>query len=233
MTYIAVFMGNILDITMTKIKKYILIHFLYLKKIKLYMYLKLLSLFTRYELQLRHKYGHAPSCNITVTTGNTLEDLGVDSVTNLSKEETLPINDNNPNVISILDTKSFRFNVGNYNNLDLQLNNTTNDEYSLFLYDISEDIFSFSNMSVEESIYKEYKIAPNTTFNETLKTARAKRYEAYLVPTELRNDYLKLTKLNIKFEKENKENSKTEKELHDLYEKYIKKYEEIVKKTTR
>ena len=200
------------------------------KKDKTVYVFEVIKPFTRYELQLRHKYGHAPSCNITVTTGNTLEDLGVDSVTNLSKEETLPINDNNPNVINILDTKSFRFNVGNYNNLDLQLNNTTNDEYSLFLYDISEDIFSFSNMSVEESIYKEYKIAPNTTFNETLKTARAKRYEAYLVPTELRNDYLKLTKLNIKFEKENKENSKTEKELHDLYEKYIKKYSEIVKK---
>ena len=200
------------------------------KKDKTVYVFEVIKPFTRYELELRHKYGHTPSCNITVTTGNTLKDLGVDSITNLSKEETLPINDNNPNVDNILDTKGFRLNVGNYNNLDLQLNNTTNDEYSLFLYDISEDIFSFSNMSVEESIYKEYKIAPNTTFNETLKTARAKRYEAYLVPTELKNDYLKLTKLNIKFEKENKENSKTEKELYDLYEEYIKKYGKIVKK---
>ncbi len=205
--------------------------------------------FNRYELEFSHKNGYAPSFNIEVTTGYTLESLGVDSISNLYTEKTEflkytdgeRLNDipNRPD--STYEEKNgggkrtFDLSMGFYKNLNLKLDNKSNDEYSIFVYDESRDVYDYKS-SVNSTIYKEYTVKANSVFDENITNTLCKEYNVRIVPKALREDYLKLQDLQEQLFKECEEQdvdidelkSKTKEEYEKLGRAYYDKYEEIL-----
>lgn len=177
------------------------------------------------------------SFDITVTSAYDLQKLGVNSVTNIPKEFDYPV------ALKELDSvkkqtegeRTFRIDSGNHNNLDLIFENKDNEDYTLFLYDISTDIFDDKTMSYEQAMVKEYEIKANTDFKETLTKTKAKSYKVDIVPSSLKEDYLKIEKFKGKiFRENNKKNidldSKEQEKLDKMILEYAKDFENAISK---
>ena len=200
-----------------------------------------------YELSFNHLNGYAPSFNITVTTGYTLEALGIKNISNLSTEKTeflkytddKRLNNLNPNLIETNGggKRTFNINSGYYKNLNLKIANKSQDEYVIFMYDVSSDVYTYDN-PYNKPVYKEYTINANSVLDKNFSDTICKEYEIHIIPKTLRNDYLKLQKLNENLSKEYEKtglgiednNSKTAQEYKTLGRKYYDKYEEILKR---
>lgn len=205
-----------------------------------------------YELGFVHKNSYAPSFNIEVTTAYNLEDLGASKISNLYNEKTefLKYTDGQrlndiPNKPDSTYTETygggkriFDLDSGFYKNLNLKLDNKTNDEYLIFMYDVSTDIYSDTYLPISP-IYKEYTVKANSVFDETITNTLLKEYYIHIVPKALREDYLKLQDLKEKLTKEAEEkginniyelNSKTKEEYEKLGKEYYDKYEQYLQK---
>ncbi len=179
------------------------------------------------------------SFDITVTSAYDLEKLGVDSITNIPKEFTYPValKEKDNVKTQIEGQRTFRIDAGNHNNLDLMFNNKSNEDYTLFVYDISTDVFDNKTMSYDQAMVKEYEIKANTDFKETLTKTKAKSYKVDIVPSSLKSDYLKIEKLQGEIRRENNEknididlDSKKQKNLDEIRAEYAKDFENVISK---
>ena len=193
-----------------------------------------------YKLKFQLPASYAPSFNLEVTAGYILESLGVDNISTTTFEETIPLiytdsqrlNNVHKNPNSTYreyveggagGTRTYKLQSGFYNNLNLKLENKSNDEYTLFVYDKSVDVFKEEYMGSPSTLYKEYTIQPNSTLAENFTNALVKEYEVHIVPSALKDTYLELHNFIQEVYDTYKKNGKEDKKADKLYDEYKNK----------
>lgn len=191
----------------------------------------------KYVISISCTNAYPPAYKINIQSGYTLESLGVENISKsnnkIETEKIEPIKSEEANNYIygyVPRPKDLIIYGKEYNNLNLKINNTSSDDYTVLLYDTSFDIYYGSNINLANTLHKEYKLSKNSTLNENFSNTKNKIYQLYVIPTSLKDEFLNILHLEFKQSSNfkngfNDENLKNE--ILNLKIEYNKKFEEI------